>query len=54
MSELLTLATMAANPQLDGRAAPFRVVTRRAQDNNGGMLRHWGEHSLQPISFQLR
>jgi len=54
MSELLTLATMAANPHAEGRAAPFQVVARRGQDNNGAVLRHWGEASLQPISFELR
>ena len=53
MSELLTLANMMANPeQPSGRAAPFQVLVRRAQHANAALLRHWGEPSLQPISYQ--
>jgi hypothetical protein len=53
MSELLTLAIIAANPpQSDGRAAPFQAVLRRAQHANSALLRSRGEASLQPISYQ--
>jgi hypothetical protein len=52
MSELLTLANLAANPpQADGRAAPFQVLARRGQRDNGALLRRWGEPSLRPLSY---
>ncbi len=52
MSELMTLANMAANPGLsDGRAAPFQVMARRG--HAAGSLRAWADNtlSLHPISF---
>jgi hypothetical protein len=55
MSELLTLANMAANPpRAEGRAAPFQPLIRRGEHHHGGFPRHWGEPSLQPISYQPR
>jgi hypothetical protein len=53
MSELLTLANLAANPaQEEGRAAPFQAIARRGQYDNGTLLRHWDEPSLRPLSYQ--
>jgi len=56
MSELLVLATMAADMPLaqeQARNAPFKVVAQRGQQV-AGVIKRWGEHSLQPISFQPR
>jgi len=50
MSELMTLANMAANPGThEGRTAPFQVAARRGN----GAMRAWtdGTLSLHPISF---
>jgi len=57
MSELMVLATIAADmpfaQEQQGRTSPFRVVAQRGQQV-ATALKHWGEHSLQPISFQPR
>jgi hypothetical protein len=54
MSELLVLATIAADMHIaqPERTSPFKVVAQRGQAV-AGAVRRWGEHSLQPISFQL-
>jgi len=53
MSELLTLATISANPGLqeEGRSAPFKVLVRRGNQGSATRMVRDTTLSLHPISY---